>query len=256
MMRSIHLVGAYGRRSFLGWAAFRSFLFTLVINQSVAPLLGLAIWSAALPDQPGVSAYFVALLVVQLATVSQEYYSVTMHIHEGALNDDLLKPHSFAVIPLGESFAARGWHLLMGLPLIVLAMAIAGVGFEAREVLVALPALVLAGALRFLFTYILCLSALWVQQAGAITDYGSTLVFLLGGMAAPVMFFPERFRPIGEALPFRSMLGFPAEIASGNLSDGQAWVGYGWQALWLVVFVPLAMIVWRRGIRHYTALGG
>lgn len=256
MMRSIRLVGAYSRRSFLGWSAFRSFLFTLVINQAVAPLLGLAIWSAALPDTRGVSAYFVALLAVQLATVSQEYYSVTMHIYEGALNDDLLKPHSFAVIPLGESFAARLWHLLMGLPLVALAMIVTGVGFDSRNVLMALPALVLAGALRFVFTYILCLSALWVQQAGAITDYGSTLVFLLGGMAAPIMFFPERFRPIGEALPFRSMLGFPAEVASGNLSDTQVLAGYGWQVLWLAVFVPLAMFVWRTGIRHYTALGG
>ncbi len=88
------------------------------------------------------------------------------------------------------------------------------------------------------------------------TEFGSIMIFLLGGLAVPIPLMPESLRPIGEALPFRAMLGFPAEIASGGLSDAQVIQGYGWQALWLLVLVPVVVTVWSSGVRRYTALGG
>jgi len=255
-MRSLSLLALYTRRTFLEWTAFRSFLLTLVVNQAVTPLLGLAVWSAALPGESGISTYYVALLAVQLMTVSQEYYSVTMRIYEGSLNDDLLRPHPFVIVPLGDSIAIRAWHLLIGLPIIAVAMRFAGVSFGLGDGLIAVPALALAATLQFLFVYALALSALWTEQAGGITDLGSTMIFLLGGVAAPIPLFPDSIRPLGEALPFRAMLGFPAEIASGTLSEAQIVAGYGWQLVWLAVLVPVAVFVWRSGVRRYTAVGG
>lgn len=255
-MRLVRLLATYVQRSFLEWMAFRSFLFTLVVNQAVAPLLGLAVWSAALPGEASITTYFVALLAVQLMTVSYEYHTVSMGIYQGSLNDSLLRPHPMVIAPLAENIASRIWHLLIGLPMIAVAVVVADVGFSARNVLLALPALLLAGALRFLFTYALALSALWGQQSGAVTEFGSVMIFLLGGMAAPVPLLPERIRPYGEALPFRAMLGFPAEIASGGLTDAQVVQGYGWQLLWLAVLVPVVIAIWSSGVRRYTALGG
>jgi ABC-2 type transport system permease protein len=256
VIRLFELLAMYSKRAFLEWMGFRSFLVTLVVNQAVAPLLGLAIWSAALPGQADISTYFVALLAVQLMTVSQEYYSVTMRIYEGALTDDLLRPHPMVIAPLGESVAFRTWNFLIGLPIIAMAMLLAGVSFQVVDVVAAVPALVLAAILRFLFVYMLALSALWIEQAGAVTDLGGTLIFLLGGVAVPIMLFPDRVRPLGEALPFRAMVGFPAEIASGGLNTSQIVQGYCWQALWIAVSIPLAMIVWQSGVRRFTAVGG
>ena len=256
MIRQFALVAIYTRRAFLEWMGFRSFLATIVLNQAVTPLLALAIWSAALPDQSSISTYFIALLAVQLMTVSQEYYSVTMRIYDGALSEDLLRPHPFVIAPLGECIAFRSWNFLMGLPIVLLAMSVAGVSFRAVDIVVAVPALALAAVLRFLFVYMLALSALWVEQAGAVTDLGGTLIFLLGGVAVPMMLFPDRFRILTEALPFRAMLGFPAEIASGSLNSTQILQGYCWQLLWVTISVPLAMLVWRSGVRRFTAVGG
>jgi ABC-2 type transport system permease protein len=254
--RFLHLALRYTYRSFLGWTVFRSFLFTLVVNQAVTPLLGLAIWSAALPDQPGISTYFVALLAVQLLTVSYEYHTVSMGIYDGSLNDWLLRPHQVVLSALGENIAMRIWHLCIGMPILVVVAIVADVTLETSDVIAATPAFVIAGILRFLFTYALALSALWGQQAGGVTELGSTMIFLLGGMAVPISLFPERFRPLGEALPFRAMLGFPAEVASGQLDTSEVIAGYGWQALWLAVLVPVTSWTWRLGVQRYTALGG
>jgi ABC-2 type transport system permease protein len=255
-MRQFRLLAVYAKRSFLAWFVARSFLFTLVVNQATMPLLGFAVWSAALPGRADVSTYYVAILAVQLLTVSYEYHTVSMGIYDGSLNDDLLRPHPAMLEPLGTNLAMRVWHLLVGLPILVATMWLAEIAFGGREVLLAIPALIGAAALQFLFTYSLALSAIWSQQAGGITGLGSTLVFLLGGMAAPVPMFPEQVQPLIEALPFRAMLGFPAELASGMLTDGQVVAGYAWQLVWLVVLLAVTSRVWMRGTRHYMAVGG
>lgn len=255
-MRSFTLLAAYTRQSFLQWWAHRSFLFTLVVNQAIAPFLGLAVWSVALPDRTDVSAYYIALLVTQLLTVSYEYDTVTVGIYEGNMNDILLRPHQAFLAPLGESTAVRLWHVLMGVPAIVPVILVTQTAFALGDVLVAVPALLLAALLRFLFVYMLALSALWIQQAGAVTEYGTTGIFLLGGIAAPIMVFPPGLRSVVEVLPFRAMLGFPAEVASGSLSSTQVLAGYGVQLLWVVLMLGMAIGVWSRGVRHYTAIGG
>jgi ABC-2 type transport system permease protein len=256
VIRLFRLLGVYAKRSFLAWFVARSFLFTLVINQATMPLLGFAVWSAALPGRADVSTYYVAILAVQLLTVSYEYHTVSQAIYGGELNDDLLRPHPAVLPPLGTNLAMRLWHLLVGLPILAFAVWVAEAGFGTREVLLALPAVIGAAALQFLFTYSLALSAIWTQQAGGITGLGSTLVFLLGGMAAPAPMFPEQVRPLIEVLPFRAMLGFPAELASGMLTDGEIVAGYSWQLAWLIVLVAVANRVWTRGTRHYLAVGG
>ncbi len=256
MIRMLRLLRGYVVREFLQIMGWRAFLITLTINQAVTPLLGLAVWSAALPGSAAVSTYYVALLAVQLMTVSYEHHTFSNGIYAGELSHDLLKPQPVVITTLGTNVAMRLWHLLVGLPLIVLAGIVAGVSFDARSVLLAIPAVGLAAGLRFLFTYLLALSAFWSQRAHGVVGFGETLIFLLGGVAAPVPLMPDALRPWVGALPFWSMLGFPAGIASGSLSGAQILQGYGWQVVWIAVFAGAVALAWRSGVRRYTAVGG
>jgi ABC-2 type transport system permease protein len=256
MRRLLRLLAAYVRRQLLQWLAWRGFVVTLTLNQAVAPLLGLAVWSAALPGRAGLSTYYLALLVVQLMTVSYEQHTLANGIYAGALSDVLLQPRPAVVSTLAENFALRVWHLLFGLPIIAAAALVAGASPEPGPALLAVPALALAAGLRFLFTYLLALSAFWTQQAHGLVGFGGTLLFLLGGAAAPVPLLPDELRPLARALPFRSMLGFPAELASGGLGGGEVLTGYAWQLLWTAVFAVAAALLWRAGVRRYTAVGG
>jgi ABC-2 type transport system permease protein len=82
------------------------------------------------------------------------------------------------------------------------------------------------------------------------------MIFLLGGSAVPVGLFPDRLRSIGEILPFRAMLGFPAEIATGDLDSTAMLTGYAWQSLWLFALFIIARMIWRRGVDRFVAIGG
>lgn len=256
MIRLLRLVGIAAHRNFLQWLAGRGFLVTIVFEQCVTPVLGLAVWSAALPGADDVSAYYLALLMVQLMTVSFEHHTLSNRIYAGSLSHDLLKPQPPVLTTIGENCALRAWHVLIGLPLLAGLWLVTGVTFAMDPIVMAVPAMLLAAVLRFIFTYTLALSAFWTQQAHGAVGFGETLIFLLGGSAAPVAFMPERFQGAAEILPFRAMLGLPAEIATGTLDREQLLTGYAWQFIWLVTFSGLAIFVWRRGIRHFTAVGG
>ena len=254
-MRRMRLLIGFVKQFFVRWFSSRGFVFTLVANQAITPLIGLAVWTSAVPNQ-NLSAYYIALMVVRLCIVSYEHHTFSGRIYNGELADDLLQPHPVVIRPLSENLAIRVWHLAIGLPLLIGALTFTHTRFDAMNIVLALPALVLAGVLNFLFTYSLSMSAFWTERAHGVVGIGTTLTFLLGGEAAPIRFLPEAVRPLGEALPFRAMLGFPAEVATGALSASQIVIGYAWQVIWLCVFALVVLQVWRAGLRRFAAVGG
>lgn len=255
MTRTLHLTLVFAKQSFLQWLAWRSFLVTIVLEKAVTPLVGLAVWRAALPDAGVVSRYYVALLLVQLLTVSYEHHTLANRIYEGTLTHELVKPIPAVTVFAGEAAASRMWHLVIGFPLIAVLWELIG-GLAWGHVALALPAIVLAMITRFLMTWTLALTACWSQQAHGVVGFGETLLFLLGGTAVPLSLMPGALEPVARALPFAAMLGFPAELASGGLGGGQILFGYLWQLTWLAVFGWLARAVWRAGLPRFAAVGG
>jgi ABC-2 type transport system permease protein len=212
------------------------------------------VWSAAVPGDSGVSTYYVLLLAVQLMTVSYEHHTLASSIYAGDFAVELLKPRPVVLDFLGTNLALRCWHLVFGAPVIIVVGLLAGIQLNGVDLLLAVPAIVLAAGLRFVFTYTLALTAVWTQRAHGAVGMGEALIFLLGGTAAPLTFLPEPFRSVGSVLPFWSMLGAPAEVAAGNVED--VLEVYAVQAGWLAVSVLVAVLVWRRAVRRFTAFGG
>jgi ABC-2 type transport system permease protein len=256
MRRNALVLGGYVQRAFLEAFGWRAFMVTLVIQGVVPPLVGLAVWSQALPERPEIAAYFAALIFVRMLTVCYEPHTFLNNIYEGGLVGELLVPRPVVLSVLGSNLAWRAWHVLMALPVLVVLGLLTSVRVAWLDVALAVPAVALAAALLFLYTYTLVLAAFWTQRAHAIAGAGHLLVILLGGEAAPVPLLPSEVRSVVTALPFRAMMGFPAEITAGMLSGPDVVIGYAWQVAWVVLFGVLAAWVWRAGLRRYTAVGG
>jgi ABC-type uncharacterized transport system permease subunit len=254
--RVLRLTGLHVWREILNWSGGWWFAVTLVAGETIAPLIGLFVWSEVLPGDPRIASYYIALLGVGLMTASYENHTFSGRIYDGYVSHDLLKPQPVVIGPIGVNLAIRVWLVMIGLPVLMLTALTLDGSFAVLDVAVALPAAVFAALLRFLFTWSLALAAFWTERVHAVVGFGQVLIFLLGGSAAPVVFLPEPVRSIAEALPFRAMLGFPAELATGSLSWAQGVQGYAWQVGWIVVFGVLAMLVWRAGVRRFTAVGG
>lgn len=47
----------------------------------------------------------------------------------------------------------------------------------------------------------------------------------------------------------------PAEIAAGILTPDQVRLAYVVQGGWITIFIAIAVLVWKRGVRTFTAVG-
>jgi ABC-2 type transport system permease protein len=96
------------------------------------------------------------------------------------------------------------------------------------------------------------MTAFWTERVHSIVGFGHTLIFLLGGTAAPIGLLPDAWRRIAEASPFYAMSGLPAEIATYGMSTV---ADLGLQLFWLAVLLVSVRFAWRAGVRRYTAVG-
>ncbi|HVX42563.1 MAG TPA: ABC-2 family transporter protein [Mycobacteriales bacterium] len=255
MRRFLLLVRYSVWRQVLSWSGAWWFVVELVLAQAVTPLLGLFVWLQIPAAGLHVGTYYLAVMAVALMTASFENHTFAQSIYSGDVVSALLQPQPVVIGPFGENLAIRIWMILLGIPLIAVVAVSIGVHFSLLSILVAIPALGMAAILRFLFTWTLATAAFWTERVHSVANFGGVLIFLLGGSAAPIALLPGPLATVARLLPFRSMLGFPAELAAGGLSAGAAVQGYGVTLAWLGIFGGAAIFAWRAGIRHYTSVG-
>jgi ABC-2 type transport system permease protein len=126
---------------------------------------------------------------------------------------------------------------------------------EPWTVAVCFPVLLLAFLVRFLLEWTLAQVAFWTTRVSAINQTYFVLVLFLSGQIAPLTLLPSPIRVVAEILPFKWMIGFPVELLLGRIKPVEALVGLGVQIAWLVVSLMLVRIVWRAGVRIYSAVG-
>lgn len=255
MTRTLLLLRLGVWRQILGWSGAWWFLVSLTVGQAVTPVLGLFVWRQVPGLGTDVSSYYLAAICVTLLTASFENHTFAQAIYSGDVGATLLRPQPAVLDPLSENLAIRLWMIMLGSPLILLIAVTMNVRYEPLALLSALPALALAAALRFVFVWTLAMAAFWTERVHAVVAFGAVLIFLLGGSAAPVAVLPEPLKSIVQILPFRSMLGFPAELATGSLSVAEAGAGFAIAVGWLVVLGGCAVGSWRLGVRRYSMVG-
>jgi len=114
---------------------------------------------------------------------------------------------------------------------------------------------VLAFLLRFLLEWTLAQAAFWTTRVSAINQSYFVMMLFLSGQVAPLALFPPWLQVAASILPFRWTLGFPVELLLGRLTPAEALMGLGVQAAWVALAYVLMRIVWRAGIRLYSAVG-
>jgi ABC-2 type transport system permease protein len=254
--RNAVLLGGYARRHFLAWTAGWSFAITIYLTRLVQPLIGFALWTKAIPDDPRLAAYFVAMVFCVMATDSPENHTFAQRVYDGAFTDDLLRPHPIVFHTIGFNVAFKAFNVLGAIPIVVVVGSLTDVHVDGGRVLLTLPAMVIGSAIAFCLFFTLAQSAFWTPRVHAVSAAGTSLVFLLGGGAAPIPFLPEALRPWLSVLPFRMINGFPCEVLSGMTTGNAVMHGYVLQLVWLAVLIVACRLVWVAGVRRYVAIGG
>jgi ABC-2 type transport system permease protein len=233
----------------------------------VDPIVYLAVWSAAAQAQGGAiggftpgdfAAYFLVLTLVNQITADWHMWEFQFRVQQGQFAFLLLRPVHPIHGDLAENLAHKAMMQVVLLPaLFVLALVFRPTAhLELWSLLLFLPALALAFALRFLFEWVVALACFWTTRIMAVNrTYFAALAFL-SGRVAPLEILPTALQTLAAALPFRWMVAFPVELALGRLTPREAAVGLAAQAGWIAGSWLLLAAIWPRALRRFSSVGG
>jgi ABC-2 type transport system permease protein len=232
----------------------------------IRPVVFLAAWVAAADAQGGAigpysigdfAAYYVCLTLVSQLTMAWNAYDFEFEVRQGKLAPKLLRP----LHPLHYAIVENLVYKLTTLPVLLPVLVVISWSFQAHfetqpwHVALFIPSVVLAAALRFVFGWLVATIAFWSTRIHSILHLYDRLTFVFAGQIAPLSLLPDWLAVLSYALPFGYMLWAPSEILRGGLPVDQALLVMLGQLGWLGVSWVTFVIVWRLGVRQFSAVG-
>lgn len=227
------------------------------------------LWGAAYAASPKIGGfdfgqtltYFVTLLVLQFFIGAfNEDYQISEEIRNGLINQFLLKPINYYLYRFSIFAAAR---LVSGALIFVpLLIALPFLGHlltfptDGWRLALGLPAMALAALIQFTIAYCFGLFTFWFLEIQGFVILSLAVESVLGGQLFPLDLMPAGIFRAAQYLPFFYQMYFPAAILTGRLDHALAVRGLGLQLAWAVALLGLAHILWTRGLRRHTAVGG
>ncbi len=98
--------------------------------------------------------------------------------------------------------------------------------------------------------------AFFVESSVAIFEIYTLGFMVFSGYLVPLALFPPGIRAIAEVLPFRYVIAFPVEIATGALQGSAMLKPLAIQWAFVAGAALGALLVFRAGIRRFGAFGG
>ncbi|MEZ4632851.1 MAG: ABC-2 family transporter protein [Deinococcales bacterium] len=201
--------------------------------------------------------YYLILFFVRQMTVVWLVWEMDPEIRLGRLSPLLLKPLS----PYWWHFANHVTDKVIRLPILLVFLTLAfGLArqfppFEVLNLFIFLLSLSLAFLMRFNLGFCIGSLAFWLHQATSFEHLFFSLYTVFSGVLAPIDLFPPLLRQLISFSPFPYMINFPVKVFLGELSFWQIVQGLLIQLFWVGFFALLKTWLWRKGLRHYGAVG-
>jgi ABC-2 type transport system permease protein len=259
--------GALVRSAWLVDLQYRASIAIWLVWGVVEPAIALGVWwtiagggSVQGYDRADFARYFFGVTLVNQLTLAWDAYYIDRWIREGEINFRLARP----MAPIHEAIAdniaykARTGGIVLVVWLIAAAVWPAvRIPFAPGQWALALLAVVLAAAIRFLNGYATGLLAFWTTRATALMELQFGISLFLSGRIAPLTLLPPAVGAIAGVLWFSSILAFPVGILTGTIATRDEYIrGFAMQIVWLAIWWGAYLLVWRRGVRRYSAVGG
>lgn len=234
----------------------------------VYPAVAMAMWSVAVKGTAGgeqiggynprdFAGYFWLTMVVGHICTAWDVYELGHLVQSGKLSPKLLRP----ILPVWQSLADNIAYkvvtlgVLVPIWMLIVVLTHPNFGGNRDDLIAAIPVVAMAAVINYIWCYNLAMASFWVTRMDAIGQawFGAGLFF--GGRLAPLSIMPEPLQKIASALPFRWVIYFPCEMLMGRLSDRAILTGMGNQLAWIAFGVVVFHLIWRLGVRRYSAVG-
>lgn len=200
----------------------------------------------------------IAQLVSRLVRTDFEY-ELNNDIKTGSLDRYLVKPVGYFGFRLCSFLGDKAAQTVALGAVLAVAIAILGavLGFAVTPVsaLLFIASLAVAFALNFLLFWCVGLAGFWLTEIGFLFEAVRIVIIAMSGGIFPLAVFG----PVGERvlrmLPFRFTIQFPAELLCGRVAPEEVLPSFAFAAIWIAALAGASMLVWRRGLRRFAAVG-
>ncbi|HEX8114016.1 MAG TPA: ABC-2 family transporter protein [Kofleriaceae bacterium] len=239
--------------------------FLVWILTTTQPLIMMGLWTSVARLQAFAHyssadfvAYFLSSLIVRQLTGNWVAWQISEEVRSGTMAMRLLRPiHPFVAYASSQA-AAIPFRSIIAVPFALILLASSGSGAlttdPARLALI-VPSIALAWLITFALQFAIGALAFFLTQTMAIVNLYFALYSLLSGYLMPLALLG----PVGELarwLPFRFMLSAPVELMTAAPDGDDPVQVLGAQAAWAAISLAGALVLWRRGVRRFEAVGG
>jgi ABC-2 type transport system permease protein len=241
-------------------------MFLYLLFSIMRPLIFLAAWSAVAIARGGsvngftpadFAAYYVILTVVQHLIAAWNQYDFEFQVRMGQISPRLVRPLDPVHYAIAENIVWKSFTFVGILPVLFVIVLTYGVQFrfEAWQIALFVPSLLLAASLQFLISWAIASTAFWTTRTHAVSTLFDRTSFIFAGQIAPLSLLPGVLQQIAYVLPFGYIYGVPTDILRGGHDLPTSLALVAGQIAWVLVAFAASRVVWRFGIRAYTAVG-
>jgi ABC-2 type transport system permease protein len=175
-------------------------------------------------------------------------------IRSGALEPHLLRPKPYLAQTLaGEAGGMTARLLMLGAAGLLL-LAVTGRPASPAGLVQAGVLGVLGTAVGLMLYAIVGLTGFWMRRVLPALLIMQKLMFMLGGLFAPIALYPGWLHDLAAASPFGAHLAF-----AGQAVIAPSWPDFGLalaaQAFWLAALALIAALIWRAGLAKLVTAG-
>jgi ABC-2 type transport system permease protein len=245
---------------------YRAATYMYLLGMVAEPVIYLVVWTTIAEESGGtvgglttgeLAAYYIVWTFVRNMGLVFTPYGWEWRIRDGELSGMLLRPlHPIHYDIAGMAGGKLPW-MIFYLPIAVALTLLFDPTFDFRAAEIAVFAVAIWGAylIRTFNQSALGLMCFWTTRVGAAFSLSIMLELLLSGRLVPMTLMPDWVQTLAWFLPFQWTFYFPIETLVGDLSNAELLRGLGMQVFWILVGIGIFSLVWRRAVRHYTAVG-
>jgi ABC-2 type transport system permease protein len=207
-----------------------------------------------------ISYYLLTTLVDALTAVNEDDWQIAADIKDGNISQFLLKPIDYLYYRLCLFLSGRVTYLMVAaIPLVLFLLALrqyfvlppSGTAFS-----LFLLSILMTALLQFFISYALAMLAFWVLEVSTFIFIVFAFEYIASGHLFPLDILPPGLQTVLFFTPFPYQLYFPISIYMGKATGAALWEGLAIQAGWVLLAYCSARLMWNRGIRKYSAVGG
>jgi ABC-2 type transport system permease protein len=225
------------------------------------------LWLAVVPPgqtllgytQPLIATYILGTLLLESIVLASRTYIVGSEINNGNLMNFLLRPINYFHYWFSKDLGDKLMNICFSVVELSLIFLILRPPFfiqtDVIYLLFFMIAVVLAVFNYFFINFLLGLIGFWSPEVWAPRFIFVTILGFFAGSLFPLDILPKYVYEVLKLLPFTYLMYFPIKIYLGQLGVSEILSGFVISAFWVCAMYFILKIVWRKGLKSYTAYG-